>query len=173
MVRPNSSLMPVLVSLAICLVTSAHGAEHGRGYVYDGTGAGNNAAIVINVVTRYVGVQTKSDVRIDAMAGFGGNYENCGNEVFFCLTGPLEIVIPKSLPMKRWQYHGLSCSSVDEPVGDAIRVTCRSPNYRGRPTFTYSPSRGVLSIDSAPVVGAREKYELRGQRGLFAAGSNP
>ena len=172
--RPNTSLTVAVVFLATCLILAAHGAERGRSYIYDGTSVGNNGAIVINVVTRYVEIQTKSDVHIDAMVtDLGGFYENCGNEVFFCLAGPLEIVIPKSLSMKQWQYHGLTCKSVNEPDGDALRITCRSPNYSGRPTFTYSPTRGVLSIESAPVVGARNKYELRGQRGLFAPGSNP
>ena len=174
--RPNAFLAATTISLATCFVSAAHGAEHGRGYIYiyDGTGVGDNAAIAINVVTHYIGIQNKSDARIEAIAPtFGGFYENCGNAVFFCLTGPLEIVIPRSLPLKQWQYHGLSCNSADEPGGDAIRIVCRSANYSGRPTFTYSPSRGVLSIDSAPLVGARKKYVLRGQSGLFAPESNP
>jgi len=172
--RPKESLVAVAISLAACLVPAAHGAENGKGYIYDATGAGDNRALVIDLVTSYVEVQTKTDVRIGAMfTDLGGTYEGCGNEAFFCLTGALEIVIPKSMPMKKWQYHGLSCKSVGEPKGDAFRITCRSPNYRGRPTFTYSLSRGVLSIDSSPVVGSRGEFKLRGQRGLFSPGNNP
>lgn len=158
----------------ICLIPAAYGAENGNGYVYDAAAGGHNGALVINRANRYVEVQDKSDVRIGAMlTDLGGFYEDCGNEAFFCLTGALEIIIPKSMPMKQWQYHGLSCTSVGELGGDAFRITCRSPSYRGRPAFTYSLSRGILAIDSSPVGGGRERYELRGQRGLFSPGSNP
>lgn len=167
----------IVVSLVAFLVAVAHGTENGNGYIYDAKGASDNRVVVINSATRYVGIQDKSDVRIDAvLTEFGGYYNDCGNEVFFCLTGPLEIVIPKSMPMKQWQYHGWSCKNLGKAEGDAIRITCwssRSSGRHGRPTFTYSLSRGVLSIDSSPVGGSRGGFELRGQRGLFSPGSNP
>ncbi len=173
----NASCVITVVSLVTFLVSSAYGAENSKGYIYDAKEAGDNRVVVINRVTRYVGIQDKSDVRIDAiLTEFGGYYDDCGNEVFFCLTGPLEIVIPKSMPMKQWQYHGLSCKNVGETEGDVIRITCRSirsGGRRGGGTFTYSLSRGVLSIDSSPVGGSRGGFELRGQRGLFSPGSDP
>lgn len=172
--QPCAFLLVVVTSLVACLVSAVHGTENGKGYIYDAKEAGDNRALVINVVNSNVDIQDKSEVRADVMLSeFGGSYEDCGNEIFFCLTGALEIVIPKSMPMKQWEYHGLSCKSVGKPEGDVTRITCRSRNYRGRPTYTYSLSRGVLSIDSSPVGGARGGFELRGQYGLFSLGSNP
>ncbi len=172
--RPNESLAVVVVALAICLVPAAHGAENAKGYIYDAIGEGSNAALVIDRASRYVEVQNKDDVHMGAMlTDLGGDYEDCGNKAFFCLAGALVVVIPKSMPMKQWQYHGLFCKSISEPRSDAFRITCRSRNYLGRPTYTYSLLRGVLSIESSPVTGGRERYVLRGERGLFSPGNNP
>ncbi|WP_266171157.1 hypothetical protein [Dyella subtropica] len=173
-----AALFAVVLALISGLVPAAHGAEPIRGYIYDEIGGGragalHDLAIVIDVAKNWVEIQRKADARIGSMDGdFGSKYEDCGNEAFYCLTGPLEIVIPKAMPMKQWKYHGLSCQSVAQPGSDAYRITCRSPKYRGRPTFTYSLSRGVLSIDSSPVAGGY-RYELRGEHGLFSLGSNP
>lgn len=167
----------VLVS-AFVLVHAAHGAERPRGYIYDGVNNGrsrppHNLAIVITVDTATVEVQNKTDARVGAKyGGLYGEYENCGNEAFYCLTGPLEIVIPRAMPMKQWTYHGLFCQSVAQKGGDTYRISCRSRQYRGHPTYTYSLSRGVVSIESAPIWAA-DRFVLRGDQGLFSAGSNP
>lgn len=93
--------------------------------------------------------------------------------MYFCLTGMLEIVIPKSMPKKQWRYHDVSCQATALPGGDAFRIACSSPKYRGHPSFSYSLSRGVLSIDSSPLGGERGGFTLRGQLGLFAPGKHP
>jgi hypothetical protein len=47
-------------------------------------------------------MQGKEPARIGSMDGaFGGGYHGCGNEAFYCMTGGLEIVIPKAMPMKQ------------------------------------------------------------------------
>lgn len=85
---------------------------------------------------------------------FGGDYEDCGNETFFCLAGPLDIIIPKSMSAKQWQYLGLSCKSVDEHGGDVIHVTCSSSRmYHTGTSFSYSRSRGVLSFGNSRIGG--------------------
>jgi hypothetical protein len=156
------------------LVPAAHSSEQVAGYIYDGTGRSNNLSIVINVTTHDVSIQGTPDARINNPDDvITNNYEDCGNEDFYCLTGMLEIVIPKkAMPMKQWKYHDVSCQSVAQSGGDAYRITCRSPKYRGRPTYTYSPTRGVLSIESSPVAGDY-RYDLRGKYGLFSLGVQP
>ena len=166
-------LVTVVVTLVSNLIPAARGAEQVRGYIYDGTGRANNLSIVIDVVKPWVEIYHKANARTGSMDGdFGGNYDDCGNEAFYCMTSGLEIVIPKAMPMKQWKYHGLSCQSVPQPRGDAYRITCSSPKYRGKPTYTYSLSRGVASIESSPI-WARDRFELRGERGLFSPGNNP
>lgn len=168
-----AAVAAVVVTLASGLIPVAHGAEQDRGYIYDGTGQLNNVAIVIDATKRWVDMQEKASARIGTMDGnFGGNYDDCGNEAFYCVTSGLEIVIPKAMPVKQWKYHGLSCESVAQPGGDTYRIICRSPKYHGRPTYTYSLSRGVVSIESAPIWSAG-RFELRGERGLFAPGNSP
>lgn len=161
-----------LASTAVCFVVVAQRTPSIEGYVYDSTEPGSNLAIVIDVTRRYVEVQDKSDVHIGSMlTDLGGTYTDCGSEAFLCLTGALEIVVPKSLGTEKWRYNGLSCSSVIEPRSDAFRITCQSPDYPGKHAFTYSPTRGVLSIDSSPVGGSNRSYKLRGRYGLLSTGS--
>lgn len=148
------------------------------GYIYDAVssrepGAPHNLAMVITAATAIVEIQNKADARVGATyGGLYGKYEDCGNEAFYCLAGPLEIVLPKTMPMKQWTYHGLFCQSVAQREGDTYRISCRSTQYRGRPTYTYSLSRGIVSIESAPIWSA-DRFELRGSEGLFSPGSNP
>ncbi|BDU21004.1 hypothetical protein [Dyella sp. GSA-30] len=170
----KARFVAAMVLLAAHLLPVAYGSEPAKGYIYDAADAGDNRALVIDVVTRNVEIQSKAKAHIDAPLGdLGGGYDDCGNEKFFCLTGLLEIVIPKAMPMKQWGYHGLFCKGVAQPRGDIYRIACRSSKYRGHPTYTYSRSRGVLSIDSSPIGGARGGFQLRGEYGLFSPGSNP
>jgi hypothetical protein len=163
----------VVVVLIFGLLPVVHSAEQVRGYIYDGTGRANSLSIVIDVTTHIVEIQGTARARINTSRGdTSGTYEDCGNDAFYCLTGMLEIVIPKVMPRKQWSYHGLSCRSVAQPGGDAYRITCRSPKYHGRPTYTYSLSHGVVSIESSPIAGSYG-YKLRGENGLFSSGSNP
>lgn len=171
--KVSACVAVALVSSATCLVVIAQGASRSGGYVYDSAEPGNTMAIVIDVTHRYVEVQDKSDVHVGSMlTDLGGSYKDCGNEAFLCLTGALELVVPKSLGASEWRYNGLSCRSVSEPQSDAFRITCQSPGYAGRHAFTYSPTRGVLSIDSSLVGGSGRSYKLRGRYGLFSPGSS-
>ena len=163
------SIVAVVVVLIFDLVTVAHSSEQARGYIYDGVGKARHISIVIDVTTHDVEIQDKADARVGpSPTGLSQNYDDCGNDRFYCLTGMLEIVIPKAMPIKQWKYHGLACQSNAQPGGDAYRVKCRSPKYRGRPTYTYSLSRGVVSIESSPIAGDY-RYELRGEDGLFSS----
>ncbi|MDW2981392.1 MAG: hypothetical protein WBG81_11675 [Rhodanobacter sp.] len=165
----GASLVAVVIVLVFGLLPVVHSAEQVRGYIYDGTGKASSLSIVIDVITHDVEIQGTARARINtSRSEMTSAYEDCGNDAFYCLTGLLEIVIPKAMPMKQWKYHGLSCRSVAQPGGDAYRITCRSPKYRGRPTYTYSLSRGVVSIESSPIGGTYE-YKLRGKNGLFSS----
>jgi hypothetical protein len=163
--------------LATLFAPLAHGTEKCNGYIYDAINAADNRAIVINQITHYVGIQDKRDVRLDASFGnFGAFYEDCGNDAFYCLSGPLDIVIPKSVAMKQWEYNGLSCKRLGDPQDDIFSVTCTSSRrYHTGTSFTYSPSRGVLSFGNSPVGGVTRGngFALRGKRGLFSSGHNP
>lgn len=162
--------------LIVFFAPLAHSAEKCRAYIYDATNAGDNRAIIVDRVTHHVGIQDKRNVRPDASDGdFGGSYEDCGNDIFYCLSGPLDIVIPKSVTVKQWVYVGLSCKK-EGPRNGVYRVTCTSSRlHRTGTSFTYSPSRGVLSFGNSPVGGIvhGNGFALRGQHGLFSSGNNP
>lgn len=167
------------VEVAICLtafsgLAGSH-TENDKGYIYDAITVGDNRAVVINRVTHDVSIQDKRNASVNAVPGeFSGAYEDCGNEAFFCLAGPLDIVVSKSMSIKQWHYNGLSCRRIGAPEGDAIRVTCSSSRHpRTETSFTYSPSRGVLLFGNSPIGGTRGGFRLRGQRGLFSPSCSP
>lgn len=166
-------LLAALALLVFCWIPSTRGVERGRGYIYDGVGRASSLSIVIDVITHDVVIKHTADARFDTSNSYITNrYQNCGNTDFYCLTGLLEIVVPKAMPMKHWEYHGLFCQSIAQPGGDTYHIVCQSPKWHGRPTFSYSLSHGVTSIESSPVAG-EYKYQLRGTQGLFSPGHNP
>lgn len=172
--RTRTAWFAAMLAALAGVAPVAHSAEPSAVYIYDAKGVDDNRALVIDAVSRNVEIQDKRSARVDAPRGdVGGSYDDCGDAGFFCLTGLLEIVVPKSMPMKHWQYRDMACQSVAQPGSDAFRITCRSPRFRGTPTYTYSLSRGILSIDSSPIGGARGGFALRGQHGLFSPGARP
>lgn len=164
-----------MTSLLASPATVARDAESGRGYIYDAMAAGDHRAVVIDAVTRYVAIQDRRDAKVDDQRGaFGGYYKNCGNARFHCLEGSLDIVVPRTISVRQWNYRGLSCKRTGEPVGDTIQVRCTSSrHYRTGTTFTYSLSRGILSFGNSRVGGTRGGFVLRGQHGLFSRGNDP
>lgn len=173
---PGARCTTNAAALIFLFAPVASSAEKCGVYVYDATNAGDNRAIVVDRITRHVGIQDKRNVRPGASDGdFGSSYEDCGNDTFYCLSGPLDIVIPKSMTMKQWNYVGLSCKK-KRPHNGVFSITCTSSRiYRTGTSFTYSPSRGVLSFDNSPVGGVvhGHGFALRGQHGLFSTGNNP
>jgi hypothetical protein len=169
-----SCVASVIYSVAFSALAT-HRNESCKDYVYDAIREGDNRAVVVNRVTRDVSIQDKRLVSIDAIPeAFSGSYKDRRNKIFFCLAGPLDIVMPKSMPMKQWRYHGSSCKTVGNGGRDAIRVNCSSSRrYQTGTSFTYSFSRGILSFGNSPIGGTRGGFRLRGQSGLFSPGCNP
>lgn len=162
-----ASFVAIVVSI-LSLVSATPGDKKVDGYIYDGVGKADKLSIVIDAAKQNARIESTAHASIGASRSeIIPDYEDCSNHSFYCITGMLEIVIPKTMPIKHWKHHGLSCKSVARPVDDTYRVTCWSLQYRGRPTYTYSLSRGIVSIESSPV-GGDYKYELRGDHGLFS-----
>jgi hypothetical protein len=162
-----TSLVAIAVSI-LSLVSATPGDKKAGGYIYDGVDKADKLSIVIDVAKHNARIESTAHASIgSAHSEIIPDYEDCGNQSFYCITGMLEIVIPKAMPIKHWKHHGLSCKSVSHALDDTYRITCWSPQYRGRPTYTYSLSRGIVSIESSPI-GGDYKYELRGDHGLFS-----
>ena len=172
---PRVSEFFALLAVAVLisgLLPVAHGAEQSKGYVYAAVDSSSNIALVIDVASHLVYLQNKLTARVGSTDGSGGYYRDCGNATFYCLTGVLEMVVPKAMPMTQWTYHDLFCQSVATADRDTYRITCQSSKFRGRPTYTYSLTRGIVSIENNPA-GGEQRYVLRGERGMFAPESHP
>jgi hypothetical protein len=142
-----------------------------HGYIYDGATKGDQRAIVINIATTWVGVQNRSDASIDAFSnGFGGEFRDCGNKLYFCIVGPLNFAIPKKLThfKQKYEFNGMSCESVATKISDVYRITCMAGG-RVASVMNFSMIRGVLSFRDTPI-GGRDLFKLRGSIGLFSNG---
>jgi hypothetical protein len=136
-------------------------------YVYDSSENNDNRAIVFDRATHLADVQDKSTTDAIHATEFGGVYEDCGNKHFFCLSGPLEIAIPKNISLANWQYHGLTCKSVATQKTGIYQVTCREAVRGNVFVVTYSVRRGILSFQHSPL-GGDSLFTLRGASGLFS-----
>ena len=160
----------IYVSLICILPPSACATGRVNGYIYDGAARGDQRAVVINTATTWVGIQNRSSADIDASStGFGGEFKDCGNKIYHCIDGPLNVAIPKKLPdfKQRYEFNGLMCESVPMRTNDVYKITCRSGSHVAS-VVIFSIVRGVLSFRGTPI-GGRDLFKLRGSAGLFSA----
>lgn len=153
-------------------ITVAHGDEKTRTYIYDGVGEAKKTSIVVDFVNKNAELRDKGDALVPSLSGITHDFDDCSDSRYYCLSGMLEIVVPKNMPIEEWEFHGLSCRSVAQAVANTYRINCQSHKYRGHPTYTYSLYHGIVSIESSPVAGDY-RYELRGQDGLFSSENRP
>lgn len=161
-------LMLFAAVLIGCLTSSVKAGGRSQGYIYDAVAIGDHRAIVINNITARVSIQSKSTASVDQTSStFGGEFENCGNQIYHCITGPVDIIIPKKMTLADWQYHGVFCKSRAEQHINIYLVTCKSGVSGVETIVTFSVLRGVLSFKNTPL-GGRSLFKLRGYFGIFS-----
>lgn len=97
---------------------------------------------------------------------FGGEFEFCSNEDFYCLAGGINIAIPKKLSgQNEWEYKSRVCRAA-KPLSAYYENIIECENNNDVVRFAYSEARGVFSyvmLDDKK----RERTLLEG-KGLFA-----
>jgi hypothetical protein len=95
---------------------------------------------------------------------FGGQIEFCSNDEYYCLSGGINIAIPKKILHQRdWQFLGRECHVDKElSVDQNNTVSCKLKNLTLQ--FVYSSESGVVSY----IRSSGMEYNLLGGKGLFA-----
>ncbi len=158
-----------VVLVASCVNSYAVTSCVDQGYIYDAVGSDDKRAIVVDLSDKYISMQDKRQINIKSRSSeFAGKYTDCGNRSFFCISGPLEIVIPRDVSTMSWDYNHMSCSSHKTHRVGVFLATCVFGPRKRIITITYSALHGVLSFRNSPL-GGDYIFELRGPDGLFSA----
>lgn len=99
----------LLIRCLIACGMTARAQAPSRAYIYDS--ADDSRAIVLNLTNGMLTFQDKKFVRVDEITEFRGSIQICDDGKYFCLTGAIDLVIPKVLSSTKWNYHGVTCSA--------------------------------------------------------------
>lgn len=159
------SLFFLLLIFAFCAPVIAD--EKSNIYVYDSE---NDArAVVLNMNKLTFSIQGKNSIELEGVTEFSGNLELCNNEKYYCLSGPISIVVPKDFKFGRvsWFYHDVRCTVKSKISRATKKITCLRTGDVNETEIDYSWSRGVLDISKK---SSKDKaiFKLRGYCGLFA-----
>lgn len=133
------------------------------GCVYDATT--DQRAMVFNFRTRWMSFQDKRSANVDSTSEFGGYFHSCSDSSYYCLSGPLSIVIPVIIHGHEWRHGGISCKARMLSAADSYEIVCRD-SYGRETSVDYSPQHGVSSIRQLDKQD-NTKFVLRGDCGIF------
>jgi hypothetical protein len=134
------------------------------GYIYDSQV--DARAAVFNMVSLLFSFQGRSDAHIEGHSEFSVQFEDCSNEKYFCLVGPVAFVVPKAFNASHWEYHETKCDVVMKNR-DPYTIRCRSGASDAATIFTYSLSCGIISFKKSEP-GDTTSFLLRGDKGIFS-----
>jgi hypothetical protein len=139
----------------------------GDGYIYDSST--DNRAEVFNLKSMTMSTQSKGDADINRSdSEFAGPVVICSNKEYFCISGTLNVSVPRVLGPARWSLNGLSCRmSRDTRSTDLATIECSEDRKPPSIKAEYSGTRGLLSYRRQNV-GDDAVFRTRGRCGLFA-----
>jgi hypothetical protein len=130
------------------------------GYVNDQQGT--SLANVFNTKTKWLSFQDQQSADVEKSSEFAGQFVICSTDELHCISGPLNLVVPKQQAAGSWQLGSTRCTTT-LVANDRLRGEC----VTGAVTTNYEfeERRGLtkyqLRTDPGP-------YILRGAKGLFA-----
>lgn len=133
----------------------------------------DHTALRFDLRDDYLSTHDKRSPKIfEEQTEFGGYFTDCSNNRFYCVSGPIDLLVPKHVQLLHWGNKSAHCNAkrVHSSHIAAYVVKCSSDyGNRVRTTrFHYSLIQGVTSFRFlSPSKGA--KYSLRGVCGLFAS----
>lgn len=139
-----------------------------NGYIYDSSIDGR--AEVFNLKSFTMSIQSKRDADINRSdSEFAGPIVNCSSKAYLCMSGSLNLTVPRELTLAAWTFNGLNCKSLrDAKSTDQATIECAEGKDRPSIKAEYSTGRGILSyrrqnLDDEAV------FRVRGRCGLFAS----
>lgn len=162
-----------VILMAASSASLARTSDKGNGYVYDSAVAGDQRAVVFSDADSEVSIQNKVTASTIAMShGFGGVFRYCSNGIYYCLSGPINVSIPKDLSTSssEWTYNNFSCKSRSGRRRGVYVVICKNAGDEVESTVEFSHLRGILSFRNTPI-GGGVLFKLRGRHGIFSVES--
>ena len=170
MINIQTSVQIFLMLLILSSTSIVHADSKKQVYIYDGQAAGDQRAIVFNNLINEVSVQNKSIAAREAESyAFGGTFRYCTSKHYYCIFGPLNIVIPKDTGTFKynWTYKGVVCRARTGLKRGLYTVMCKLGASGVESVVEFSSLRGILSFRNTPI-GARSLFRLRGCKGIFS-----
>ena len=166
----EKKLLVVLCSIFLGIFTfNVRAFGKSEGYIYETSR--DNRSLVLDVVSHWLSFQSKDEASIgDESSEFAGPFFDCGNSDYWCISGPLTILIPKNIKKnikkRSWKYADISCSMKSNKKMKTYRITCGSITDKYKTIVNFSPVHGVTSISKSGD-GDQDTFRLRGKCGLF------
>lgn len=133
----------------------------------------DNTALRFDLRDNYLSTHDKRSPKIfEEQTEFGGYFTNCTNNEYYCISGPIDLLLPKNIRLLHWGNESAHCNAKRvHPSRTTVYVVKCSSHYGNQvrtTRFHYSTYRGVTSFRFlSPSKGSI--YSLRGACGLFAA----
>src|SRR6185312_10608389 len=157
---PIKIFVMLLILFSACIV---HADSKGQVYIYDGQAAGDQRSIVFNSYFNEVSVQNKLSAATESEShAFGGSFRTCTSKHYYCIFGPLNIVIPKDVGAFKysWKYKGVVCRARTGLQRGLYTVMCKLGDNGVESVVEFSSLRGILSFKNTPI-GAGSLFRLR------------
>ena len=168
----ENKLLSLLILIVLGTFTfNVRAFKKADGYIYDASH--DNRSVVLNVVSHWLSFQSKNKAAVrDESSEFSGPFIDCGNSNYWCISGPLAIIIPKNINKRSWKFASISCSMKTERYVKTYKITCGSIRDKYKTIVDFSIIRGVISISKSGT-SDQTTFRLRGKCGLFGACNSP
>ena len=162
----NKSVALLGLTLLGCTSASEPKCAAGEGYIYDSSTDGR--AEVFNLKSMTMSTQSKGEADVNRSdSEFAGPIVSCSNKDYLCVSGSLNISVPRGSMPTSWSFNGLNCKMLRD-TKSAGQTTIECAEGRKPPSIKaeYSTSRGILSYRRQNV-GDEAVFRARGRCGLF------
>jgi hypothetical protein len=135
-----------------------------RGRIYDATTPAMSD--VYNLHRKWFSKQPRATASVEASSEFASAFTDCSDEALACLSGPTNLLIPRSLQSGRWNKDAIDCVTNASSAG--LRGVCRQLRGGASISYTFVRGRGLVSYQRLER-SAWRPYVVRGRCGLFSA----
>jgi hypothetical protein len=162
----NKNVALLGLTLLGCTSASEPKCASGNGYIYDSSIDGR--AEVFNLKSMTMSTQSKGDADLNRSdSEFAGPIVSCSNKAYLCMSGSLNISVPRGSTPIAWSFNGLNCKLLrDAKSTDQAIIECAEGKKPPSIKAEYSTSRGILSYRRQNV-GDEAVFRARGRCGLF------
>ena len=138
------------------------------GYIYDVQDTANSE--VFNLKQNWFSIQGRRTAKVPGSSEFAGPIKPCSTKVFHCISGALNLMVPKIMVAGSWVHGKTECVTV---VVSLNRISGRCISGTVETNYLFDAQRGLISYRRG-IPDGNGGYRndgvslIRGQRGLFS-----